>query len=122
MQTVPTSAVPSQTLSIVLGGQACQIALYSLQTPGDIFDTVTATELQGYPALYMDLTSNGEPVVSCRICRNAIRMLLDAQYLGFVGDFEFIDTLSDTDPIYTGLGSQYQLVYLTPADIQALAA
>lgn len=117
MQTIPLVAEPSQTLSVVLGGQACQINLYSLETPGPILGSATTTELKGYPALYMDLVSNGEPVISCRICRNAIRMLLDAQYQGFIGDLEFIDTLSSTDPIYTGLGTQYQLVYLAQSDL-----
>lgn len=117
MMIVPAIAVPSQTLSVSLANQACDISLYSLDTPGDILGTVTTTELKGYPALYMDLTVNGTAVITCRICRNLIPMLLDATYYGFVGDLVVVDTRSDTEPVYTGLGTQYQLVYLEASDL-----
>ena len=147
MQTIPIIAVPAQSFSVVLAGQACQISLYSLQTPGDILSTLQTvpggfqagafqtdfqsvsvaqqlltSELQGYPALYADVSLGTTPIISCRIVRNLIPWLLDAKYYGFAGDFVMVDTLSDTDPVYTGLGSQYQLVYLSAADIAAQAA
>ncbi|MGC8517900.1 MAG: hypothetical protein ACP5P4_05145 [Steroidobacteraceae bacterium] len=142
MQAIPLTAVPAQSLAVVLGGQNCQINLYSLQTPGailaptkvplldsngqQIYDSYgnpmytedySTTELQGYPALYADFSLNGAPVISCRIVRNLIPWLLDATYQGFVGDLVMVDTLSDTEPVWTGLGTQYQLAYLQPADL-----
>ncbi len=119
MQSIPIISAPAQNFSIVLGGQSCQINLYSLQTPGDILGTVTSTELQGYPALYADLLLGTQPIISCRIVRNLVPWLLDATYQGFIGDLVMIDTLADTDPVWTGLGAQYQLVYLSAADLAA---
>lgn len=96
---IPLSRVPSQTLSITLAGQACQIALR-----------------QNDANMYFDLTVNGSPVVTGRIARNKQRLLLDAQYYGFLGDFSFFDLQADTDPQYTGLDTQYVLYYLEAAD------
>ncbi len=146
MQAIPVIAAPSQSLSVTLAGQLCQINLYSLQTPGDILAPQTAyvydsngnivydsfgnpltmqyfstTEAQGYPALYADLYLNGTPIISCRLVRNLIPWLLDAKYQGFVGDLVMADTFADTDPVYTGLGTQYQLAYLSASDLAAAA-
>jgi hypothetical protein len=100
MQTIPLAPVPSQTLACVLAKQNASLSLY---TRGAL--------------LYLDLSVGGVPVVSTRICRNITRLLLDAQYRGFTGDLCFVDTQGDTDPVYTGLGSRYQLVYLEAADL-----
>lgn len=97
---VPTSAVPSQTFSIVLANQDCQIAL---RQNGD--------------AMYFDLVANGAPVVTARIVRNKQRLLLDAQYHRFVGDFIFNDTQGDTWPQWQGLNVRYQLFYMEAADL-----
>lgn len=125
MRTIPLIAKPSQSLSVVLAGQACRINLYSLNTPGDILNrAVTVADAQSYPALYMDLLVAGQPMITCRICRNLIRALLDADYYGFIGDFVFVDSYAKAspvdgqDPVYTGLGTQFQLVYLEATDLQ----
>lgn len=125
MKTIPLIAKPAQSLSVVLANQACRINLYSLNSPGDILNpAIPVRDLQSYPALYMDLLVGGQPVISCRICRNLIRALLDSEYYGFVGDFVFVDTYAKSspgegvDPIYTGLGTQFQMVYLEAADLQ----
>lgn len=120
MQSIPLLAVPSQTLSVVLAAQNTQINLYSLQTPGDILNPANSsatTELQGYPALYADVLLAGVSIIACRIVRNGIRWLLDAGYQGYSGDFVMVDTQANTEPVYTGLGGQYQLVYLSTADL-----
>jgi hypothetical protein len=100
MLQVPLAAVASQTLSIVLDGQAAQIAVYVKST-----------------GLYFDLLKDGVPIVNTRIVRNQTRILLDAQYLGFTGDFCFVDTQGTSDPSYDGLGSRYQLIYLEASDL-----
>jgi hypothetical protein len=97
---VPTSAVPSQTFSIVVANQDCQIALR-----------------QNGANMYFDLIVSGSPVVTARVVRNKQRLLLDAQYHDFVGDFIFNDTQGDTQPFYTGLGVRYQLFYMEAADL-----
>ena len=108
-QLIPLAAIPSQTLSVVLAGQNCQLSIYTKTT-----------------GLYLDLAVGGNPVLTAMICRNAGRLLLDRTYLGFVGDLVFVDTqATDTvangvDPVYTGLGAQFQLIYLTGAEVALL--
>lgn len=124
MKVIPVIPAPAQSFTVTLAGQTCKINLYSMTTPGDILNPAIAQDdLVGYPALYMDLLVNGEPVISCRLCRNLIPVLLDSKYYHFIGDFAFVDTysqaapLSGDDPVYTGLGSQFQMVYLEAADL-----
>jgi hypothetical protein len=100
MQTIPVTAVPSQSFAVTLANQACAISL---------------TTRNG--KLYFSLSVGGVPIATMRVCRNSQRILLDSQYQGFVGDFTFIDTKGDTDPTYTGLGSRYKLIYLEAADL-----
>lgn len=90
MLIVPLKAVPSQTLQINLDGQNARI---SVRTIGRL--------------LYFSL----EGVAVIRLARDRVRQLIDAQYHGFEGDFAFIDTQGTDDPVYTGLGSRWQLVY-----------
>lgn len=92
---IPTQAVPNQTFSVNLAGQAAQIAL---RQNGD--------------SIYFDLSVSGAPIVSTRICRDRQRLLLDARYRGFVGDFAFVDTQGTDDPFFTQLGSRYQFYYI----------
>jgi len=94
VQTIPINAEPSQTMSVTLGGQNCKISIYLLGS-----------------LLYMDMFVNGIPIFTGVICRDRNLMVRD-QYLGFVGDLAFIDTMGASDPVYTGLGDQYKLVYI----------
>lgn len=102
MQQIALQPVPSQQLQIVLGGQNCQIAIY----------------LRG-KHLYVDLTVDGEDVSVCVIARDVIP-LVPTTYLGFIGQLLFTDTQGTSDPTYDGLGSRYQLVYLTAAEAAEL--
>jgi hypothetical protein len=106
-QVVPTQPIANQTLQVQLGGQACTINVYQ----------------QAF-GLYVDLLFGTVPVVQGIIALNA-NLIVRSQYLGFIGDLEFLDTQPDplagpSDPVFTGLGSRFQLVYLTAADISAL--
>lgn len=103
-QQVPLANKPSQTLSINLGGQACQIAVYQLG-------------LDAAAHLYLDLSIGVTPIVTTRICRNVQRILEDSLYRGFIGDLMFVDTQGDTDPVYTGLGARYELLYLAAGEL-----
>lgn len=106
MKVIPLQAVPSQQLSIGLNGQNCSINVYQKTT-----------------GLYFDLLRDNVPISTTVRCLNCARLLDDRQYTGFVGDFLFIDVqstagaLGGTDPVYTGLGSQYELWYLEAADL-----
>ena len=97
---IPLAAVPNQTLSVVVGGQACQIALR-----------------QNGANMYFDLLVNNVAFVLCRIVRNKQRLLLDTKYRGFVGDFLFNDSQGDTQPYYTGLDVRYRLYYVATSEL-----
>jgi hypothetical protein len=100
MQIVPLNANPNQTLTIGLNNQSCQIDVY--QTPD---------------ALFLDLSVNNQMIIGGVICQNLNRIVRDL-YLGFQGDLGFVDTQGVSDPDYTGLGTRFQLIYLSPSDLQ----
>lgn len=99
MQVVPLQAVPSQVLAVQLSNQACQLKVYMT--------------LSG---LYMDVSVNGGLIIGGVICENLNRIVRDL-YLGFLGDFMFLDNQGKSDPVYTGLGTRYSLIYLSPSDL-----
>lgn len=99
MKIVPLSATPSQTLSVLLGGQNCQINVYQKTT-----------------GLYVDLSVNNTPLVQGAIARNAVKIVRHP-YVGFIGDLAFLDTQGTSDPVSTGLGARYQFVYLEASDL-----
>lgn len=105
MIVIPMQAIPAQTFNVTLNGQACTISLYK---KGDYF--------------FMDLSVNGSPVRLGRMLLNSVWFVRYA-YLGFVGDLVMFDTQGTNEsPTYDGLGSRYQLYYLTPDEIAAGAA
>jgi hypothetical protein len=101
MLVVPAQALPNQTLQAQLDAQATTLNIY-----------------QYSPYLFMDVLVGGVPVVTGVICQNLNRIVRDL-YLGFAGDFVWFDTQGTSDPVYTGVGSRFQLVYLEPADLPA---
>lgn len=102
MLIVPLQATPSQVLSVILANQSCRISVY-----------------QKFFGLYFDLVVPSNPTPGIRAgvsCLNGNRLIRYA-YLGFIGDFLFFDTQGKTDPVYTGLGTRYQLAYLEASDL-----
>lgn len=99
MLTIPLQATPSQSLSAVLGGQNCQINVYQKST-----------------GMYLDLYVSNSPIITATICLDRVRLVREA-YLGFIGDLVFADTQGVSDPVYTGLGAQYVLLYLEASDL-----
>ena len=98
-QIVPLQGVPSQTLSVQLNGQSCVLNVY-----------------QKFFGLFVDVYSNGTLIIAGVLCENLNRVVRDL-YLGFSGDFVFLDTEGTGDPYYAGLGARWQLVYLLPSDL-----
>jgi hypothetical protein len=101
MQIVPLTAVPSQSLTVLLNGQTCAINVYQKST-GLFFDL----SVQG---VTNPLTGMSQ-LVTAMLCLNGVGLVREA-YLGFIGQLVFVDTQGDTDPYYTGLGSRYILTY-----------
>ena len=99
MQIIPLQAVPNQTLTVLLANQNCRINVY-----------------QKFFGLFVDLSISSTLILSGVIAQQA-NLLVRYPYLGFVGDLAFFDTQGSSDPIYTGLGSRFQLVYLEAADL-----
>lgn len=99
MLIVPLQAVPSQTLSVRLGGQPCKI------------DVLTRGE-----GLYVSLYINDVLIVGGVAARDRVRVVID-RYLGFVGDLVWRDNRGREDPRYDGLGDRWDLIYLEAADL-----
>ena len=100
MQTIPIADVPSQTLSVQLGGQSCSISIYRKST-----------------GLFCNLSVANVLIIGGVICQNVNRIVRDA-YLGFVGDLVFLDTQGTDDPTTPGsymhaLGSDDHAIFLS---------
>ena len=102
MLIVPLNANPNQTLTVGLGNQACQLDVY-----------------QKSGGLFMDVYVNNALIIAGVIAENLNR-IVRSKYLGFSGDFVFVDTQGSDDPVYTGLGTRWQLLYFAPADLALL--
>lgn len=99
MQRIPLAVKPAQSFSITLGGQRCKITLTQRTT-----------------GMYIDLIVNGVPMLASAICLDRVR-IVRYPYLGFIGDLAFADTQGKTDPVFSGFGSRYKLIYLEAADL-----
>lgn len=102
MQVIPIQPIPAQLLSVVLNGQNCQIGIY-----------------QKNPCIFVDLNAGGVEISIGVRARDAVA-LNPNEYAGFLGNLFFIDTQGSDDPVYTGLGSRFQLVYLTEVEYAQL--
>lgn len=103
-QVVPLYAVPNQTFYVPLDGQNCRLNIYQKTT-----------------GLFMDVLVDEAAIIVGVICQDRNRIVRDL-YLGFRGDFAFYDLQggdSPIDPVYTGLGDRFQLVYILPSELPA---
>lgn len=97
---VPLQPIPNQTVQIVLGGQSCMVHVYQLAY-----------------GLFADLTINNVvPICAGQICQNLNR-LVRGGYLGFSGNLAFWDSQGADDPVYTGLGSRFFLLYFSASEL-----
>lgn len=99
MQTVSVQAIPNQTMQAQLGAQAVTLNIYQFAY-----------------GLFMDVLLAGNKIATCVPCLN-LNLIVRYGYLGFSGDFVWFDTQGTEDPVYTGLGSRWLLLYLSPADL-----
>lgn len=106
MMTVPLLAVPSQKVKTVLDNQIIELAIYQVRY-----------------GMFMDVNVNGVLEIGGVVCQNRNRIIRSAYLnanVGFSGDFVFFDTAGDSDPTYDGLGTRFQLFYVTQAELESL--
>ncbi|MFZ4835756.1 phage baseplate plug family protein [Rouxiella sp. Mn2063] len=99
MRNVSIEPEKSQSISVSLGGQRCEIRL-----------------IQRTTFLYMDLTSNGVPLIQGVPCLYGNKMV-GYKHLGFLGDLVFIDNVGQRDPEWSGLGTRFSLYYIEESDL-----
>lgn len=99
MLLVPLQPLPNQTLQVQLNNQPCTIEV-----------------VQFAYGLFMTVYVGSTLIIATVLCENFNR-IVRSSYLGLVGDFVFLDMQGSDDPIYTGLGSRFQLLYLFPDEV-----
>lgn len=92
---IQIDAVPNQEFMTNVNGQQCRIFIRTLGT-----------------STYFTLQVNGIGYVCQSIkCQDRSR-LVRASYLGFKGDFMFVDLDAEEAPQYTGFNTRWILVYV----------
>jgi Domain of unknown function (DUF6983) len=104
MMTIPLRPVANQTLQVQIEDQPCEIVL-----------------VQTAYGLFMSLSVDGVLIIAGAPCQNRNR-ILRSRYLDFTGDFVFVDSEGDKDPSYDGLGTRWQLIWLTDEEVTELLA
>ena len=102
MQLVPLNTLPNQTVAIQLNGQSCTLNVY-----------------QKSAGLFMDVLVNDVLIIGGVLCENLNRIVRSA-YLGFIGDFAFVDTQGSLDPYYASIGTRFYLLYFNAGELSAL--
>ena len=93
---IPLAQTPNQSFSVILDGLSAQIAL-------------TTTE----HGLFADVIYNGIAVALGRLCLDRVTINPN-HYLGLPQFLGFADLQGTTDPVYTGFGARYLLIYGSP--------
>lgn len=104
MVEIPLQSVGNQTLDTVLDGQNCSLSLSYKPAQG----------------LFASFTVNGVSVLTSRLVRTGAA-LIGATHLGFAGELILVDALGTSDPVYSGLGQRWRLLYLTADEVATYA-
>ncbi len=99
MLVIPLQSVPSQTITATLNNQNTTI------------DVITKST-----GLFVNVYVNSVLIIGGVQAENEVKIVRDA-YLGFIGDLAFVDTQGADNPVYTGLGTRFILVYFTPDEL-----
>lgn len=104
--TVPLQAVPAQDIKTVLDDRIVDLRVYQLRY-----------------GMFMNVSVSGVFEIGAVICENLNRIIRSAylnERVGFSGDFVFQDTQGNSDPVFTGLGTRFRLLYLTQDELDLL--
>lgn len=99
MLVVPVESVATQQVTVLLGGQNCQLSIY-----------------QTAFGLFMNVYVNNGLIIGGVICQNLNRIVRNL-YLGFLGDFVWYDNQGTDDPTYTGIGDRFSLIYVEASEL-----
>lgn len=99
MLNIPLQPIPNQTMQVQINNQPCTIDIYQLDY-----------------GLFVDLHVGATLIIGGVIALNRT-LIVRSLYLGFDGDLVFDDTQGNDDPVYTGLGDRFQLLYLDAAEV-----
>jgi len=91
---IPLQSFPMQQFEITLEGQYCHIELLQ----------------RAENELYFSLIANNVAICDSVLCFDRVPVVA-TDYRGFVGNIYFEDTKGELDPVYTGFGSRYRLLY-----------
>ena len=95
MVEIPLQQIPAQITKVVLSNQNCQLFIYAKQ--------------QG---VFVDVAVDDTDIVNCVIARNMVPLVC-REYTGFAGNLIFVDNQESSDPLYTGFGDRFSLIYVT---------
>jgi hypothetical protein len=112
---IPINNVPNQSFNVTLETVLCKITLQSKDNPQGYTNDVKALE----SSLYFSLETNNNEITNATICEN-LNPLIKQDYLGFSGNFLFVDTQGGSNPFYNGLNTRFLLVYLTDEEYAQL--
>ena len=97
---IPVNSTADQQLSVVLAGQNCVIRIYTLST-----------------GMYLDLSVDGNQICTgSLIWGNAL--IVKNRYNGFSGNLMILDTQGTDNPVYSGLGSRFVLMYVEDSGLE----
>ena len=112
---IPLVGVASQTLSITLGNQPCNIDVFTkhIQVPLETEIPTTPPPYGVIDPVFLNLRVNDEPVLGGVLARNNVALVRGFCAAGpvFVGELSFGDTEGNEEPQWPGLGTRWKLYY-----------
>lgn len=93
MLIIPVIPFASQSFNVTLSGKAVRLDIYQRST-----------------GLFANIWLASTMILGGVLCLDR-NWLVRSSYFGMPGDLAFADTQGVTDPVYTGLGTRYLLVY-----------
>ena len=108
MQIVPLQPVPAQVFDIALDGKTFTLNVYTKKQ----YDWPTRLSTL---AIYLDIAINGTAILQGALALTDVP-IIRSQYLLQNADLCFFDQLGNENPVWTGLGDRWGLMYYNVSD------